>query len=187
LPCKPSLLGLNSEGTNYYVYRNIYPERLEYVDQVLDYATQKTAEHADQADLHSAPAQQSLLNLLLAPVRLYASIFTGLALPHYIPLLASQSYPTRRAVATEVIKNLLANKTAITNSESLDRALQVLKVLIKEGAPHPAGYPGVLPQRRGETDETIEEQGWLARLVHFIKGSDNDTQLKVFIFLSCND
>lgn len=163
-------------------HRNIYPDRLEYVDQVLDYATQKVAEHADQADLHSAPAQQNLLNLLLAPVRLYVSIFTGLALPHYIPLLASQSYPTRRAVATEVIKNILTNKTAISSSENLDRVLQVLKVLIKEGAPHPAGYPGVHPQRRGETDETIEEQGWLARLVHLIKGPDNDTQLKVLIF-----
>ncbi|GAM39604.1 protein-Golgi retention-related protein [Talaromyces pinophilus] len=158
---------------------NIYPDKLEYVDQVLNYATQKAAEHADQADLHSAPAQQNLLNLLLAPVRLYVSIFTGLALPHYIPLLASQSYPTRRAVATEVIKNILTNKTAITSSENLDRILQVLKVLIKEGAPHPAGYPGVHPQRRGETDETIEEQGWLARLVHLIKGPDNDTQLKL--------
>ncbi|KAH8695344.1 vacuolar sorting protein 35 [Talaromyces proteolyticus] len=159
--------------------RNIYPERLQYVDQVLEYATQKTAEHADQADLHSAPAQQNLLNLLLAPLNSYVSIFTALALPHYISLLTSQTYPTRRAVATEVIRTLLSNKTAISNSDNLDRVLQVLKVLIKEGVPHPAGFPGVHPQRRGETDETIEEQGWLARLVHLIQGPDNDTQLKL--------
>ncbi|KAL1971189.1 hypothetical protein VTN77DRAFT_141 [Rasamsonia byssochlamydoides] len=157
---------------------NIYPDRLEYVDQVLEYATQKTSEHADQADLHSTPAQQNLLNLLLAPLRSYASIFTALALPHYIPLLTSQSYPTRRAVATEVIRNILHNKTKITTAENLDRVLQVLRVLIKEGIQHPAGYPG-LQQRRGETDETIEEQGWLARLVHLIQGPDNETQLKL--------
>ncbi|KAL2222790.1 vacuolar sorting protein 35 [Thermoascus aurantiacus ATCC 26904] len=157
---------------------NIYPDRLEYVDQVLEYAEQKTAEYADHADLHSAPAQQNLLNLLLAPLRSYASIFTALALPHYIPLLSSQSYPTRRSVAGEVIRSILRNKTLITTAENLDRVLQVLRVLIREGMQQPVGYPG--SQRRGgETDETIEEQGLLARLVHLIQAPDNDTQLKL--------
>lgn len=90
-----------------------------------------------------------------------------------------QSYQTRRAVATEVIKSILRNRTKITTSENLDRVLQILKVLIKEGAPSSSGYPGLNQQRRGESDETIEEQGWLARLVHLIQGLDNDTQLKV--------
>ena len=41
----------------------------------------------------------------------------------------------------------------------------------------PAGYPGVPSQRRGaETDETILEQGSLARIVHYVQSSDNDTQ-----------
>jgi vacuolar protein sorting-associated protein 35 len=30
-----------------------------------------------------------------------------------------------------------------------------------------------------ETDETIEEQGWLARIVHLLGGADNDTQFKL--------
>ena len=44
----------------------------------------------------------------------------------------------------------------------------------------PGGYPGVPSQRRGaETDETIEEQGWLSRIIHLIHSSDNDTQFKL--------
>lgn len=158
-----------------------YPDRLEYADQVLDFATQKTAEYTDHADLHSGPAQQNLLNLLLAPIRSYVSIFTALALPHYIPLLMFQSYPTRRSIAGEVVRSLLSNKIPITTTENLDRVLQVLKVLIKEGLQQQGvGYPGLQNHRRGgETDETIGEQGWLARLIHLIQGSDNDTQLKV--------
>jgi vacuolar protein sorting-associated protein 35 len=101
-----------------------------------------------------------------------------LALPHYIPLLTTQSYPTRRSVATEVIRTILQNKTKITTAENLERILSVLKVLIKEGAQNPALHQ----QRRGETDETIDEQGWLARLVHLIRGPDNDTQLKASLF-----
>ncbi|KAJ5644919.1 hypothetical protein N7507_010930 [Penicillium longicatenatum] len=159
---------------------NIYPDRLEYVDQVLDFAAQKTAEYTDHADLHSAPTQQQILQLLNAPIRSYVSIFTALALPHYLPLLTSQSYPTRRSIAGEIIKSLLKNKIVISSPENLDRVLQTARVLIKEGIQQTVGYPGVQNQRRGgETDETVEEQGWLARLVHLIQGPDNDTQLKL--------
>jgi vacuolar protein sorting-associated protein 35 len=158
---------------------NTYPNQLEYVDQILDFATRETAEYADHADLHSAPTQQHLLHLLLAPLRSYVSIFTALALPHYLPLLTAQSYTTRRAVAGEIARNLLKNWTPIATPENLDRVLQALRVLIKEGAQQAMGYPGLQAQRRGETDETIEEQGWLGRLIHLIQAPDNDTQLKV--------
>ena len=159
---------------------NIYPDRLEYVDQILKFATEKTAEYANHADLHSASTQQNLLQLLESPIRSYASIFTALALPHYVPLLSSQSYSTRRSVAGEVSRNLLKHKTPITTIENLDRVLQTIRVLIRDGVQQAVGYPGIQAQRRGgETDETIEEQGWLARLVHLIQAPDNDTQLKV--------
>ncbi|KAJ5648235.1 hypothetical protein N7490_004607 [Penicillium lividum] len=159
---------------------NIYPDRLEYVDQVLDFAAQKTAEYTDHADLHSAPTQQHILHLLSAPISSYVSIFTALALPHYLPLLTSQSYPTRRSIAGEIIRSLLKNKIVISSTENLDRVLQAARVLIKEGIQQSTGYPGAQSQRRGgETDETVEEQGWLARLVHLIQGPDNDTQLKL--------
>lgn len=103
-----------------------------------------------------------------------------MALPHYIPLLSSQSYPTRRSVAGEIARSLLTNKIPIATSENLDRVLQTMRVLIRDGAQQGAGYPGLQAQRRGgETDETLEEQGWLARLVHLVQSPDNDTQLKV--------
>ncbi|KAJ5141340.1 N amino acid transport system protein [Penicillium atrosanguineum] len=159
---------------------NIYPDQLEYVDQVLDFAAQKTAEYTDHADLHSAPTQQHILHLLSAPLHSYVSIFTALALPHYLPLLTSQSYPTRRSIAGEIIRSLLKNKIFVSSTENLDRVLQTAKVLIKEGIQQSAGYPGAQTQRRGgETEETIEEQGWLARLVHLIQAPDNDIQLKL--------
>ncbi|KAL4958266.1 vacuolar protein sorting-associated protein 35 [Aspergillus filifer] len=156
---------------------NTYPEHLEYVDQILQFATKETAEFTDHADLHAAPTQQNLLHLLTAPLRSYVSIFTALALPHYLPLLSAQTYPTRRAVAGEIARSLLKNRTLITTTENLDRVLQALRVIIKEGVQQGGGYPG--SQRRGESDETIEEQGWLARVVHLLQASDNDTQLKL--------
>ncbi|KAK5654492.1 hypothetical protein OQA88_7120 [Cercophora sp. LCS_1] len=160
---------------------NIYPERLDYVDQILDYANNKVKEHANSADLHSQPAQQSLLALLQAPLKRYVSIFTALSLPTYVPLFQSQTYPTRRAVAGEVSRTLLKNQTYISTPAQLENVLEILKVLIKEGFQAPAGYPGVVQQRTRtmETDETLEEQGWLARLVHLLRAEDNDTQFRL--------
>ncbi|KAK0726477.1 vacuolar protein sorting-associated protein 35 [Apiosordaria backusii] len=160
---------------------NIYPERLDYVDQIFDYANSKVKEHANSPDLHSQPAQQSLLALLQSPLRRYVSLFTALSLPTYVPLFQSQTYPTRRAVAGEVARNLLKNHTLISTPAQLENVLEILKVLVKEGSHAPAGYPGVVqPRARAlETDETMEEQGWLARLIHLLHSEDNDTQFRL--------
>ena len=158
---------------------NIYPDKLEYVDRVLSYASEKTAEYIDSADLHSAATQSNMLNLLLSPVRTYFSLFTALALPHYLPLYQSQTYTTRRSVAGEVAKNILRSRTKITSTEHLDGVLSILKVIIKEGIQQPGSYSGLGNRQRGESDETVEEQGWLARVVHLIQAPDNDTQLKL--------
>ncbi|KAL8793005.1 MAG: hypothetical protein Q9195_004409 [Heterodermia aff. obscurata] len=159
---------------------NIYPERLEYVDQVLAYAGEKVAQWANSADLHSAPTQSNILHLLLAPIKSYMSLFTALALPSYIPLLHAQTYPTRRAVAGEVARNILRNQTAISTTEHLEGVLEILRVIIKEGMQQSGGYPGVPSQRRGaETDETITEQGWLARITHLVHSPDNDTHFRL--------
>uniref|UniRef100_A0A0B7K2H4 Vacuolar protein sorting-associated protein 35 n=1 Tax=Bionectria ochroleuca TaxID=29856 RepID=A0A0B7K2H4_BIOOC len=133
---------------------NIYPERLDYVDQILAYATTKTKEHMNSADLHSAPAQQSLLALLQGPLSRYVSIFTALSLPTY-------------------------NQTKISKPEQLENVLEILSVLIKEGTQAPQTYPGAPPRRAVETDETMEEQGWLARIIHLLQGENNDTQYKL--------
>lgn len=158
---------------------NIYPTRLDYVDQIFEYANRKVKEHANSPDLHSPPAQHSLLALLQAPLKRYASLFTALSLPTYVPLVQSQTYPTRRAVAGEVARSLLRDQIPISTTTQLENVLEVLKVLIKEGSQQPSGYPGG-PQRRAmETDETMEEQGWLARMVHLLNGKDNDTQFRL--------
>lgn len=137
---------------------------------------------ANSTDLHAPACQQIILNLLLAPIKSYASLFTVLALPSYLPLLHAQSYQTRRSVAAVVVQNILKNEIKISTVEHVEGIFNLLRVLVREGAQQPVSYPGA-PQRRGgrdlETDDTMEEQGWLARLVHYLESDDNDTQFKV--------
>jgi vacuolar protein sorting-associated protein 35 len=83
-------------------------------------------------------------------------------------------------VAGEVARSLLRNETKITTSEHFDGVLQILSVLIKEGMQSTSGYPsGGIRRGTAETEETVEEQGWLARIVHLIKGSDNVAQFQL--------
>ncbi|KAL8782505.1 MAG: hypothetical protein Q9213_005308 [Squamulea squamosa] len=159
---------------------NVYPTRLDYMDQIFSYATEKVAQYVNSADLHSVPTQSNILTLLVAPIKSYSSLFTALALPNLTPFLSAQTYPTRRSVAAEVIQTLLRKETRISTVEDLEGVLEILRVLVREGMQQSGGYPGVPSQRRSaETDETIMEQGWLARLVHLIQSPDNDTQLKL--------
>lgn len=153
----------------------IYPERLDYVDQVFLYATKEVSRFQNSADLHSAPAQASLLQLLLGPVKTYYSLFTALALPNFVPLYQAQTYPTRRAVAGEVARSLLRNETKIATPEQLQGVLSILSVLISEGQSNSSTGPGA---RRSapETPELLEEQGWLARLVHLLRSPTNTGQ-----------
>ncbi|KAL8821111.1 MAG: hypothetical protein Q9223_000803 [Gallowayella weberi] len=159
---------------------NVYPARLDYMDQILSYANEKVAQYVNSADLHSVPTQSNILALLVAPIKSYLSLFTALALPSFIPLLNAQTYSTRRAVAAEIAQTILRRETKISTVEDLEAVMEILRVLVREGMQQPGGYPGVPSQRRStETDETVMEQGWLARLIHLIHSPDNDTQLKL--------
>ena len=148
------------------------------------YTHSKVSELSTSADLHSTACQQNLLNLLLAPVKSYASLFTALTLPNYLPLLHSQSYPTRRSVAGTVVQNIIKNRTLITTPEHAESVFDLIRVLIREGAQQPTHVTTAPTTRRtnardSETDETLEEQGWLARLVHLLYSPNNDTQFKI--------
>lgn len=161
----------------------IYPDRLEYVDQILKYTNKKVVEMANSADLHAPACQQNILNLMLAPVNSYASLFTVLALPSYLPLLHAQSYPTRRSVANVVVHNILKNQTKIQTPEYAEGVFNLIRVLIREGQQQAAvGYPATQVRRSGrdlETDETMEEQGLLARMVHLLNSDNNEVQFKL--------
>ncbi|KAI9892409.1 MAG: Vacuolar protein sorting-associated protein 35 [Vezdaea aestivalis] len=159
---------------------NVNPDNLEYVNRILGYAKDKSIHFTNSTDLHGQAAQRSLLELLLAPVKSYHSIFTALSLPNYLPLLHAQQYQIRRAVAVEIAKALLDKRTVISKVEDLSNILEVLKVLIQEGASPSAGYNTIQSQRRNvETEETIEEQAKLAKIVHLIQSPENATQLEL--------
>ncbi|WVF70542.1 hypothetical protein IAT40_005333 [Kwoniella sp. CBS 6097] len=156
-----------------------YPDRLEYVDQILSFAHGKVIEYSQNPDLHSPQTTANILALLLAPITSYLSILTLLAIPSYTPLLSVQPYSTRLAIGQAVVSSVLKNGTLIDSSEDVSGVLGLCAVLVKDQKDSTIG--GGAPRRGQQVDlrELAEEQGWVARMVHLFKSDDLATQFEL--------
>ncbi|KAG9088275.1 Vacuolar protein sorting-associated protein 35, partial [Ceratobasidium sp. 392] len=180
-----------------------YPDRLEYVDQVLAFAQTKVGEFQDRQnpsnlssfptpnspDLHTTHTTSNLLSLLLAPITSYTSVLTLLALPHYNALLGPQPFATRRAVAHAVVASVLKNNTIIDQPSDVGGVLEMCHVLVRDQRDAGAAMGGVGGGggsagsiRAGipvSSEDLAEEQGWVARMVHLFRAEALDVQFEL--------
>ncbi|TFK38665.1 vacuolar protein sorting-associated protein 35 [Crucibulum laeve] len=167
-----------------------YPDRLEYVDQVLGFAADKVKEFQENPDLHAPQTTSNLAALLVAPINSYQSVLTLLAIPNYAPLLTKQLFSTRRSIAHSIISSVLKNETIVETPEDVDGVLELCHVLIKDqsdsgAAPAPNGQQQNVREvrRQGpyfvEREEMAEEQGWVARMVHLFRAESLDVQFEL--------
>ncbi|OAX40480.1 vacuolar protein sorting-associated protein 35 [Rhizopogon vinicolor AM-OR11-026] len=163
-----------------------YPDRLEYVDQILGFAHDKIKEFSESPDLHAPQTAANLAALLVAPINSYQSVLTLLAIPHYVPLLSQQLFSTRRSIAHSIISSVLKNETIIEAPEDVDGVLELCHVLIKDQTDSvaPQGSAGVKEVRRQgpyhtEREDLAEEQGWVARMVHLFRADSLDVQFQL--------
>lgn len=167
-----------------------YPDRLEYVDQVLGYAAEKIREYSESPDLHAQQTTSNLAALLVAPINSYQSVLTLLAIPNYAPLLTKQLFSTRRSIAHSIISSVLKNETVVETPEDVDGVLELCHVLIKDQSDAAGGVivngsqPNLKDVRRQgpysmEREEMAEEQGWVARMVHLFRADSLSVQFEV--------
>lgn len=140
-------------------------------------------------DLHSTQTTANLAALLLAPINSYQSVLTLLALQRYSSLLALQPFNTRRSLAHALISSVLKNETIIEAPEDVNGILELCHVVIRDQQDGTANTTLLASQasvreRRGgsylhEKEETAEEQGWIARMVHLFRAESLDVQFEV--------
>ncbi|KAI9462710.1 vacuolar protein sorting-associated protein 35 [Boletus coccyginus] len=163
-----------------------YPDRLEYVDQILGFARSKIGEYIDSPDLHAPQTAANLAALLVAPINSYQSVLTLLAIPRYVPLLTQQLFSTRRSIAHSVVSSVLKNETVIETPGDVDGVLDMCHVLIKDQMDAVGGsaVKDVKEIRRqgsyvAEKEDTAEEQGWVARMVHLFRADSLAVQFEL--------
>lgn len=158
-----------------------YPDRLEYVDQVLGFAASQVTSHSAQQDplVLAEETQKNLTKVLALPIEAYTSTLTLLALPHYPTLLAAQPYGTHKHIAQAIVRSTLKNETVLSTPEDVEGILSLCQTLV---VPPPSTTPSssLAPRvHSAEAEEIKEEQAWLARLVHLFRTEDLDTQFQL--------
>ncbi|KAF9507321.1 hypothetical protein BS47DRAFT_1377951 [Hydnum rufescens UP504] len=157
-----------------------YPDRLEYLDQVLGFARDKVREFSDSPDLHTSTTTSHILSLLLAPINSYQSALTLLAIPNYVPLLIQQAFATRRSIATSIISSVLKNETYLETPEDVAGILELCHVLVRDQTDAGLGPSSMGPlggrSMKMNLEDLAEEQGWVARMIHLLRAEDLDVQ-----------
>ncbi|KAF8928415.1 Vacuolar protein sorting-associated protein 35 [Dissophora ornata] len=163
-----------------------YPDNLEYADQVLGFAKDKTAEYNETPELQHKDTIANLQRLLMAPITHFPSILTLLEIPNFNALLSLQPYQTRRTVAHAVVSSILKNDTIISSPEDVNGILEICAVMIrdqKDGGHNSSPFRSARNNRNesGSVDpeEFAEEQGQLARIIHLFKSDSADTQAAI--------
>ncbi|CAO3644169.1 unnamed protein product [Cunninghamella echinulata] len=162
-----------------------YPDKLDYVDKILEYAKGKMTEFSDSPDLHSKVTESNLLRLLQAPITQYPSVLTLLSLDSYQPLLSLQPFNTRRAIAHSVVESIRRNETIISTPDEVNGILDLCNVLLRDQKDTPLAPTSNGRARNDfgsiDNDDFKEEQGLIARIVHLFQSKNEDTQ---FLLLS---
>eukprot|EP01137_Pigoraptor_chileana_P025729 Opistho-2@95613 len=110
---------------------NCYPDRLDYVDKVLQTTVQTLAKANVQSVEKSNPTcLREIIKLLKIPIDTYNSAITLLRLENYGQLLATFGYSTRKSIAVHIVGNVLQNKTTINTPDEVGCVRGCLSVCV---------------------------------------------------------
>ncbi|WFD19900.1 retromer complex subunit Vps35 [Malassezia caprae] len=154
-----------------------YPDRLEYVDQVLGFAISKIQESVQGGQSTPIIPQGYFQSLLIAPINAYVSALTVLAIPNYYVLWAQQQPLAQRAIAQVIVHSILRRETIISTPEEAHGILELCASLVKDKGEAAVANATASNGQGMPVDELAEQQGMLARLVHLFRSDDLDMQL----------
>ncbi|KAL1115285.1 hypothetical protein AAG570_007316 [Ranatra chinensis] len=148
-----------------------YPERVDYVDKVL-LTTSLIFERLQLTCVeHTSAVSRQLNRLLSIPVQQYNNILTVLKLTQFTPLLSVFDLTGRKAMATSVVNNALANNTMVPTPDQVETILGMISALICDQE----------EQQEQDPEDFAEEQGLLGRFIHHLKSEVPDEQFLILV------
>jgi vacuolar protein sorting-associated protein 35 len=148
-----------------------YPDRVDYVDKVLEYTMEIFGRFTAESVDVSAAVSKELLRLLKIPVDSYNNVLTVLELKHFAPLFDHFNYAARKEMSLYVVNNVLEHGTLIPTQEKVDAMLQMVNTLVVDQADQPEESP--------DPDDFNEEQVLMGRLIHLFQADSPDQQYLV--------
>lgn len=154
-----------------------YPDRLEYVDQVLGFAISKIQEAVQGGQGTPVIPQSYFQSLLVAPINAYLNALTVLVIPNYYVLWSQQQPLAQRAIAQAIVHSILRRETVISTPEEAHGILELCASLVKDKGEAVVANATASNGHVTPVDELAEQQGMLARLVHLFRSDNLDMQL----------
>lgn len=151
--------------------QKVYPDKIDYVDKVLETTTQ-ILENLNMNNInHSLAVNGELSRLLRVCIDFYNNVLTILDLKFFPELFKRFDYKSRKALSLYLVMNILEHETLIPTDEHADRVLEMLSPLIKDQEDQPA--------EALDPDDFAEEQGVVGRFIHLLKSDTLDMQYKI--------
>ncbi|CAH2097451.1 unnamed protein product [Euphydryas editha] len=148
-----------------------HPDKLSYVNRVLAHTDRICADIYQASGKpyleHNTPVFKELMKILKLPADHYKNILTLIKLQNYAPLINRLNQVGRMMIAVHLINDVLESDTTVSTPEDVEAVLSMLEVLVKE---QPDGSVDT------DSEDFVEEQGLLARLIHHFRSDSADQQ-----------
>jgi vacuolar protein sorting-associated protein 35 len=151
--------------------QKVYPEKIDYVDKVLETTTQVLENLNMRSINHTLPVNQELSRLLRVCIDFYNNVLTILNLKFFPKILERFDYTSRKGLALYLVMNILDNESTIPTDEDADTILSMLSPLIKDEEDQPADAV--------DPEDFAEEQSVVGRFIHLLKSDTLDMQYKI--------
>jgi len=148
---------------------NVYPERIDYIDNVLGFSVQVLEKQGRvKVETDCVRYVMELLTLPLESLGLKI-----LSLNSYAALMTFLDFDTRKSVAVSIMEAVVTAKEQLDSTEKLEKLFEFISPVLKDQDDASA----VADDDKYEFDQ---EQHLSARLFHLIRNEDTDVQYQLY-------
>uniref|UniRef100_A0A8R1E0M6 Vacuolar protein sorting-associated protein 35 n=1 Tax=Caenorhabditis japonica TaxID=281687 RepID=A0A8R1E0M6_CAEJA len=145
-----------------------YPDRLDYANLTFQGLRQVIEEKAITEIEAFGKVGRELTKLLNIPVDEYKNVLRLSELPEFIKVMRFFDYRGQCNISAYMIQNMLEEETILRTQENVDAAFELISPLLKDQENQ--------PENSHDTEEFIDEQNLVARLLHLIRADNVDAQ-----------
>ncbi|OLY83928.1 Vacuolar protein sorting-associated protein 35 [Smittium mucronatum] len=142
------------------------PQLIGFSNEILDFSLSQLNSKRVSTNTDDQSVHNSVIGILLTPLKCYPSPLDILNLDGYLPLLHSQPLKSRRNLALAFLTILLQREIIISDTQSATKALKICV------------YASEYENSEYE-NSSMEELGLLSRFIHSFKSEDPKTHLKL--------
>ncbi|KHJ43079.1 vacuolar protein sorting-associated protein 35 [Trichuris suis] len=122
---------------------------------------------------YNCPLGKELSKLFRIPIETYNDVLTLLKLENYGLALSMLDHRGRIKIASCIVMNMLDERTEVNTVEAAEKLLTLLGVLLTDQIDQPRDYE--------KSDDFVEEQTLVSRMVHLLHSDDRDVHHAIII------